>query len=77
MEVVKEDLDLVADLDLVQDQDSAAVDQEVLLDLSTDRSVVRVAALAARPVPQEDLALDWAEIPIMEVKDLEARAKVL
>ena len=77
MEVAKEDQDLVRDLDLVPDQDLAAVDQEVLLDLSTDRSEVRVAVLAARPVPQEDLALDWPEIPITEDKDLEAKAKVL
>ena len=77
MEVAKEDQDLVEDLDLVPDQDLAAVDQEVLLDLSTDRSEVRVAVLAARPVPQEDLALDWPEIPITEDKDLEAKAKVL
>ena len=77
MEVAKEDQDLVEDLDLVPDQDLAAVDQEVPLDLNTDRSEVRVADLAARPVPQEDLALDWPEIPITEDKDLEAKAKVL
>ena len=77
MEVAKEDQDLVPDLDLVPDQDLAAVDQEVLLDLNTDRSEVRAADLAAKPVPQEDLALDWAEIPITEDKDLEAKAKVL
>ena len=66
MEVAKEDLDSGMYLDLVPDQDLAAVDQEVLLDLSTDHLEVRVADLAARPVFWEDLALDWLEIPIME-----------
>ena len=76
MEVAKEDQDLVEDLDLVPDQDLAAVDQEVLLDLNTDRSEVRVADLAARPVLREDLALDWLEIPIMEAKVLEVSTEV-